>query len=58
MITVQARPQRRRPRSALRVKQPESMAALAPSQRRAAERRAMLRRRGSVEAWLRRLTRD
>jgi hypothetical protein len=45
---------KRRP---LRVRQPESMAALQPSQRRAAEHRADLSRRRSVMDSLRRLAR-
>jgi hypothetical protein len=38
--------------------QPESTLALRPSQRRAANNRAARRRQGSVEYWLRRLTRS
>jgi hypothetical protein len=47
----------RRARAALRVRQPESTAALRPSQRRAEERRAALEREHTVEHWLRRLAR-
>jgi hypothetical protein len=47
----------RRTRAPLRIRQPESTAALRPSQRRAAERRAALDREHSVEHWLRRLAR-
>jgi hypothetical protein len=38
--------------------QPESTAALRPSQRRAARNRAARREQGSVEYWLRRLARS
>jgi hypothetical protein len=41
-----------------RFAQPESTAALRPSQRRAANNRAGRRGQGSVEYWLRRLTRS
>ena len=47
----------RRAQHPLRVRQPESTAALRPSQRRAQERRAALEREHSVEHWLRRLAR-
>jgi len=45
-------------RRARRFGQPESTAALRPSQRRAANNRAGRRGQGSVEYWLRRLTRS
>jgi hypothetical protein len=44
-------------RRTLRVNQPESTAALRPSQRRAAQGRAALSERHSVEHWLRRFRR-
>jgi hypothetical protein len=44
-------------RRTLRVGQPESTAALRPSQRRAAQGRAALSERPSVEHWLRRFRR-
>jgi hypothetical protein len=44
-------------RRARRFGQPESTAALRPSQRRAATNRAARREQSSVEYWLRRLTR-
>jgi hypothetical protein len=44
-------------RRPVQVGQPHSTAALRPSQRRAAERRAVLEREQSVEHWLRRLAR-
>jgi hypothetical protein len=46
-----------RTRRTLRVGQPESTAALRPSQRRAAQGRAALSQRDSVEDWLRRFRR-
>lgn len=56
MAETQQRPARpvRRPR---RFGQPESTAALRPSQRRAATNRAALREQRSVADWLRRLAR-
>jgi hypothetical protein len=48
---------RAEPRRTLRVGQPESTAALRPSQRRAAQGRAALTERHSVEHWLRRFRR-
>ncbi|MGH2969100.1 MAG: hypothetical protein ACRDK0_08540 [Solirubrobacteraceae bacterium] len=47
----------RPPRRDLRVDQPRSTAGLRPSQRRAADRRALIEREHSVEHWLRRLAR-
>jgi len=47
-----------RTRRPLRVRQPQSMAALRPSQRRAAEHRAALERERAAGNWLRRLTRQ
>ena len=47
----------RRVRPTRRFSQPESMAALRPSQRRAAHNRAAQREQSSVGYWLRRLTR-
>jgi hypothetical protein len=44
-------------RRTLRIAQPESTAALRPSQRRAAQGRAALSERHSAEDWLRRLRR-
>ena len=44
-------------RRTLRVGQPESTAALRPSQRRAEQGRAALSQRDSVEDWLRRFRR-
>jgi hypothetical protein len=44
-------------RRALPIGQPESLAALRPSQRRAAQNRAARERRRSTELWLRRLRR-
>ena len=48
---------RERRRSTLKLAQPRSMAALRPSQRRAAEHRAERERELAVELWLRRITR-
>jgi hypothetical protein len=45
-------------RRKLRLGQPESTAALRPSQRRAAQGRAALNQRHSVEDWLRRFSRS
>jgi hypothetical protein len=53
--TQKARPAARRKR---RFGQPESTAALRPSQRRAAVNRAARRKQGSAGYWLRRLTRS
>jgi hypothetical protein len=47
----------RRTHRALPVGQPESLAALRPSQRRAAQNRAERDRQHSIEVWLRRLRR-
>jgi hypothetical protein len=46
-----------RTRLPLRPRQPHSLVALRPSQRRAAERRAALERERAAESWLRRLAR-
>ena len=46
-----------RTRRPLRPRQPQSLVALRPSQRRAAERRAALERERAAESWLRRLAR-
>jgi hypothetical protein len=46
-----------RTRRPVRPRQPQSMAALRPSQRRAAEHRAALERERAAETWLRRLSR-
>jgi hypothetical protein len=58
MIGERERVQNERPaRRPLRPGQPPSMAALRPSQRRAAEHRATLEHERAVEHWLRRLAR-
>jgi len=48
---------RQRPRKPVRVSQPESLAALRPSQHRAARNRAARTRESAIEYWLRRLSR-
>jgi hypothetical protein len=59
MADIHERFHSRRPvRRTRRFGQPESMAALRPSQRRAATNVAARREQRSVEYWLRRLTRD
>jgi hypothetical protein len=58
MANTRERSQTARPaRRARRFDQPESTAALRPSQRRAAVNRAARREQGSAGYWLRRLTR-
>lgn len=59
MADIRERSHRSQPvRRTRRFSQPESTAALRPSQRRAADNRAAQREQGSAEYWLRRLTRS